>query len=101
MMRDQTWHSSDGRFQLARTSKHPKSHQIIDFLPHMCGFPYIKLNQFGGGTLVNVQVIQIKQAVQACPDPYNCAISILQLVPYVVLWTVCWGVYRSTTHRIS
>jgi hypothetical protein len=53
-------------------------------------FP-INIHQFGGRHLSTFQVIQIKQAMQACPDPYNCAISILQLVQYVVLVTVAGG----------
>ena len=59
-------------------------------IPLTAQFP-INIHQFGGQHLATFQVIQIKQAVQACPDPYNCAISILQLVQYMVLVTVAGG----------
>eukprot|EP00435_Cladocopium_sp_Y103_P029597 s836_g7.t1 len=52
-----------------------RAHEARNFNWAVCAFDV-------GNSLAYIvrEVIQIKQAVQACPDPYNCAISILNVL---------------------
>lgn len=52
-----------------------RAHEVRNFNWAVCAFDVSNSLAY-----IVREVIQIKQAVQACPDPYNCAISILNVL---------------------